>query len=266
MMCSPDRLDGSEEQALSAQRLSPEARQQVRRAAFLRPTSLLVVAIGSVFFALTLTWWSIPLTLLTYAVLVFLAARNALFLDSVLEGREGRARTRPEASKARDVSPERRARWLPRGETRQKVEAALEVQRRITVAIQESGDVVQAVLDDAIPKLDGVAERLVDVAHTREKVAGAIQDLEARPGTPRREAWDTDHTELEHELHAADAEISSTFEKLLALRARVVRVSVESGGAALEAAAKLNADLDEMNLRLDALQELIEVPPGLTDH
>jgi hypothetical protein len=267
MMRSPDRLDGTEEQSLSAQRLSPEARQQVRRAAFLRPTSLLVVAIGGLFFALTLTWWSIPLTLVTYAVLVFLAARNALFLDSVLEGREGRARTRPEASKARDVSPERRARWLPRGETRQKIEATLEVHRRTIVAIQESGDVVQAVLDDAIPKLDGVAERLVDVAHAREKVAGAIQDLEARPGTLRHEEGrDTDLTELENELHAADAEISSTFEKLLALRARVVRVSVESGGAALEAAAKLNADLDEMNLRLDALQELIEVPPELTDH
>ena len=266
MMRSPDRLNGAEEQSLSAQRLSPEARQQVRRAAFLRPTSLLVVAIGGAFFALTLMWWSIPLTLVTYAVLVFLAARNAPSLDSVLEGREGRPRLRPQAIEARDVSPERRARWLPRGETRQKVEAALEVQRRITVAIQESGDVVQTIFDDAIPKLDGVAERLVDVAHTREKIAGAIQDLKPRPGAPRREGQDTDLTELENELHAADAEISSTFEKLLALRARVVRVSVKSGGAAQEAVAKLNVDLDEMNLRLDALQELIEVPPGLTDY
>lgn len=267
MMRNPDRLNGTEEHSLSAQRLSTEARQQVRRAAFLRPTSLLVVAIGGVFFALTLTWWSIPLTIATYAVLVFLAARSALSLDSVLEGRENRPGTRPEATGARDVSPERRARWLPRGETRQKVEAALEVKRRTIIALQESGDIVQAVLDDAVPKLEGVAERLVDVAHTREKVAGAIQDLEARPSTPRREEGrDSDLTELENELHAADAEISSTFEKLLALRARVVRVSVESGGATQEAAAKVNADLDEMNLRLDALQELIEVPPELTDH
>jgi ribosome-associated translation inhibitor RaiA len=267
MMRNPDRLNGTEEQSLSAQRLSTEARQQVRRAAFLRPTSLLVVAIGGVFFALTLTWWSIPLTIATYAVLVFLAARSAPSLDSVLEGRENRPGTRPEATEARHVSPERRARWLPRGETRQKVEAALEVKRRTVIALQESGDIVQAVLDDAVPKLEGVAERLVDVAHTREKVAGAIHDLEARPSTPRREEGrDSDLTELENELHAADTEISSTFEKLLALRARVVRVSVESGGAAQEAAAKVNADLDEMNLRLDALQELIEVPPGLTDH
>jgi hypothetical protein len=143
---------------------------------------------------------------------------------------------------------------LPRGETRQKVEAALEVYRRTQLAIQESGDVVQAILDDTGPKLDGAAERLVDVAQTREKMAGAIQDLKAHPGAPLREGPDTDLAELENELHAADAEITSTFEKLLTLRARVVRISVESGGAVRDTAAKLNTDLDEMNLRLDALR------------
>src|SRR5215210_727874 len=142
-MRSPDRPDRTEEQSLSAERLSPEARQQVRRAAFLRPINLLVVAIGGVFFALTLTWWSIPLTLVIYAVLVFLATRDALFVDFVLEGGESWPRMHPEALKpSSDVSPERRARWLPRGETRQKVEAALEVQRRTILAIQESCDVV----------------------------------------------------------------------------------------------------------------------------
>jgi hypothetical protein len=263
-MHSPDRPDGTEEQSLSARRLSPEARQQVRRAAFLRPTSLLVAAIGGVFFALTLTWWSIPLTLVIYAVFVFLAARDALFVGSVLEGGESWPRMRPEAPKPSDVSPERRARWLPRGATRQKVEAALEVHRRTMLAIQESNDVVQAVLDDAVPKLAGAAERLVDVAQTREKVAGAIQDLKARPGAQLREGRDTDLAELENELHTADAEISSTFEKLLTLRARVVRVSVESGGAVQEAAAEFNADLDEMNLRLNALRATMS-PPGPPD-
>ena len=263
-MRSPNRSDGTDEQSLPARHLPPEARQQVRRAAFLRPINLLVAAIGGVFFALTLTWCSIPLTLVIYAVLVFLAARDPLFVDSVLEGGESWPRKRLEAPKARDVSPERRARWLPRGETRQKVEAALEVHRRTMLAIQESSDVVQAVLDDAVPKLDGAAERLVDVAQTREKLAGAIQDLKARPGAPLREGRDTDLAELENELHTADAEIYSTFEKLLTLRARVVRVSIESGGAAQEAAAKLNADLDEMNLRLEALRSTMSSagPPG----
>src|SRR5829696_9052406 len=147
-MRSPVRSDRTEEQLLSAQRLSPEARKQVRRAAFLRPLNLLVGAIGGTFFVLTLAWWSMPLTLATYAVLVFFAARDPLFVNSIFERREGRPRrTSPAVTEARDVSAERRARWLPRGETRQKVEAALEVQRRTVVAIQESGDVVQAVLD-----------------------------------------------------------------------------------------------------------------------
>jgi hypothetical protein len=263
-MHSPDRSDGTEEQPLSAQHLSPEARQQVRRAAFLRPTSLLVAAIGGVYFALTLTWWSIPLTLVIYALLVFHTVCDSLFVDSVLKGGESWPGMRSEAPISGGISPERRARWLPRGETRQKVEAALKVYRRTLLAIQESSNVVQAVLDDAVPKLDGAAERLVDIAQTREKLAGAIQDLKACPGAPFREGLDTDLAELENELHTADAEISRTFEKLLSLRVRVVRASIESGGPAQEAAAKLNADLDEMNLRLDALRSTMS-PPGPPD-
>ncbi len=260
-MRNQDRPEGSGEQPLPAERLSPEARREVRRAALLRPVNLLVAAIGGVFFALSLGWWSIPLTLVTCAVLLFLTMRDSRFVESVLEGRENRSGLQRQATTgAGDVSPERRARWLPRGETRQKVEAALEVQRRIMLAIRESDDVVRAVLDDALPKLDRVAERLVDVAHTREKVAGAIQDLKSRPDAPRREGEDACLVELENELRIADAEISDTFERLLILRARVVRASVESGGGTQEAGAKLNADLDEMNLRLDALHSTMSPP------
>jgi hypothetical protein len=255
-MREPDRLDGAEE------RLSPEARRRVMRAAFLRPGGLLVVMTGAVSFATTLAWWILPLTLITYAALVFLAARDPLFESRVLEGRERRPRqTRSIPPKDGDVSPERRARWLPRGETRRKVEEALEIHRRTVFAIEESGDVTQAVLDDAIPKLHGVAERLVDVAEKREKAAEAIQDLKPLRSSPagspssavHREGRTADLEELEKELRAADVEISDTFEKLLTLRARVVRVSIESGDVAQDAAAKLNADLDELNLRLDAL-------------
>jgi hypothetical protein len=252
-MREPDRLDNAGRQ------LSPEERRRVVRAAFLRPTNLLVVAIGSVFFALALVWWAIPLTLVTYATIVFLATRDPLFRETVLEGR---ARALPRSPRrSRDVPPERRARWLPRGETRQKVEAALEIHRRTVFAIEESGDVVRAVLNDALPKLHHVVERLVDVAEKRERAAGAIRDLEkARTGAEHREDRGAELAELENIVRAADTEISGTFENLLTLRARVVSVSVESGGAAQDAAAKLNADLDEMNLRLDALRSTMSPP------
>lgn len=243
------------------ERPSPEARWRVLRAAFLRPWGLFVVVVGTVFFATTLVWWIIPLTLATYAALVFLAARDPLFESRVLEGRE----RRPRSLREREVSPERRARWLPRGETRQKVEAALEVHRRTVFAIEESDDVARAVLDDAVPKLHIMAERLVDVAEKREKVAAAIRDLEASAAgaTRREEGRGADLEELKTELHAADDEISRAFEKLLTLRARVVRVSAESGGAAQDAAAEMNADLDELNLRLDALHSTMSPPKPL---
>jgi chromosome segregation ATPase len=251
-MQRPDLPGGSEEQ------LSPEARRRVLRAAFLRPWGLLVVAIGAVSFATTLAWWIVPLTLATYAALVLLAARDPLFRSRVLEGRGSRsgARLGQEA-----ISPERRARWLPRGETRQKVEAALEVHRRALITIEESGDVAKAVLHDAVPKLHRIAERLVEVAQKRERASEAIQELKVSGSLERHEGQSkADLAGLENEVRAADAEISDAFEKLLTLRARVVRISVESGGAAQDAAAKLNADLDELNLRLEALRSTLSPP------
>lgn len=217
-----------------------------------------MVAIGAVSFATTLAWWIVPLTLATYAALVLLAARDPLFRSRVLEGRGSRsgARLGQEA-----ISPERRARWLPRGETRQKVEAALEVHRRALIAIEESGDVAKAVLHDAVPKLHRIAERLVEVAQKRERASEAIQELKISGSLERHEGQiKADLAGLENEVHAADAEISDAFGKLLTLRARVVRISVESGGAAQDAAAKLNADLDELNLRLEALRSTLSPP------
>ena len=235
------------------------------QAAFVRPTGLLVVVIGAVFFAATLAWWIIPLNLATYVALAFLATRDPIFRSRVLEGRERPSGLQPELSRDQVVSPERRVRWLPRGETRRKVEEALEVYRRTVLAIEESGDVAQAVLSDAVPKLHYVAERLVDVAEKREKAAGAIRDLKTRHASPasadHHESQIADLAELEKELHAADAEISDTLEKLSTLRARIVRLSIESGSATQGTANRLNADLDELNLRLDALRSTMSPPP-----
>jgi hypothetical protein len=264
-----DRPGGTEERRPSPGvprewRLSPDERRRVTRAALLRPMGLFVVVIGGVFSALTLSWWVVVLTLVTYAALVFLAARDPLFWAHVLEGREYRFETQPAPSGGEEVPLERRVRWLPPGETRRKLEQALELHRRAMVAIEESDDIARTVLDDAIPKLHGVARSLVDVAERREEVAGTMLDLENHAGAPQREDLYADLAELENELRAADEEISRTVEKLSPLRSRVVRISVESGGAVQEAAARLNMDLDEMNLRLDALRSSTSPPepPG----
>lgn len=231
------------------ERLSPvERRRRVRRAALLRPMSLLMVAIGAFAFAITLVWWIPILTLATYAALVFLAIRDPLFQMRVIEGRLA---TRP--VDLEKVSPERRARGLPRGETRRKVEEALVIHRRTMFAIEESDDVARALLNDAVPKLHRLVERLVDIALIREKVAAELQKLKARVTEGRTTATE----ELEKELHTVDVELSGALAKLSTLRARVVRVSLESGDAAQDAAARLNADLDELNLSLEALNSTL---------
>lgn len=219
------------------------------QAALFRPMSLLVVVVGVVFFALTLVWWTIPLTLVTYVTLVYLAFRDPLFWDYVLEGRPV-TRPLPGASRGRKLSPEQRASRLPRGETRQKVEAALEARQRTTIAIRESDEETKALLGDAISKLDHVVGCLAEVAEKRERAAAEVQALKLRANALRRGASNTGLAELQSELSAADTEISGTLENLLGLRARVVRVSTETTDAAREAAANLNADLDQMPLHL----------------
>lgn len=216
--------------------------------------NVLMLLIGVVFFAATVAstpfaWLILAATLATYAGLVRLSLRAARSPSPALAG-GGTA-----GPQARDLSPDRRARWLPRGETREKVEAALQTHRKVVAAIEGSDDVTRAVLEDAIPKLDATAERLVDVALAREKAAETVR--ETGSGS---EARDADLREIEAEIRAADAEISGISEKLLDMRARVVRVSIGDAGATREAAA-LNSSLDELNLRLEALGETMS-PPG----
>src|SRR5919199_5498051 len=152
--------------------LSAEERRRVARAAALRPINVLMLVIGAGVFATTLAWWIPPLTLVTYSLLVLLSARDPIFGQRVLHGSEGGTGDR----EGRDLSPERRARWLPRGETRERVEAALVVYRKVINAIEQSDDVARAVLGDAVPKLNAAADRLVDVAHGRGRAPGATRD------------------------------------------------------------------------------------------
>jgi hypothetical protein len=229
------------------------------RVAALRPINVTMLVIGAVAFATTMAWWLLPLTIVTYAALVFLAARDPIFQRKVL-GRGEVQKTSPDALQSSDVSPERRARWLPRGETRQKVEAALDIYRKVVVAIETSDDVTRSVLDDVVPRLHAAADRLVDVARGRERAAEVARDLSrdtgsAAPTTARQENL----RELENRISAADTEISDTYQELLDLRAKVVRISIDSENPAR--ANDLNASLDGLNARLEALSELM-APQG----
>ena len=225
--------------------LTPQARRRVVRAAALRPLNVLVLVIGAVFFAATLAWWVVPLTLATYAGLVFLGAS-----DPILQRRTLGLQA-PIIDQAQDVSPERRARWLPRGEVRQKADAALAEYRKVVAAIEVSDDVTRAVLEDTIPRLHATADRLVDVALQREKAAETVRDLREKPGTGTRS---DDLRRLQTRVDEADAEISATHEELLDLRAKVVRISIDTDDA--RKADALNASLDELNARLEALGDV----------
>ena len=229
--------------------LSPRERSLMVRAAALRPMNAVVLAIGFVFFVATLAWWALPLTLATYAALVFLGARDPFLQSRVL----GRREPVIQQERPRDLSPERRSRWLPRGETRERVDAALAEYRKIVAAIEGSDDVTRAVLEDTLPRLHAAADRLVDVAHEREAAAGTVRELRARSG-PETGTRDGDLRQLETRIQEADADVSATASQFLDLRARVVRISIDADNA--QRVAALNASLDELNARLEALDDI----------
>jgi hypothetical protein len=228
------------------------------RAAALRPINVTMLVIGAGIFATTLVWWLLPLTIVTYVSLVFLAARDPIFQRKILGGGEV-PKTSPNAVESSDVSPERRARWLPRGETRQKVETALEAYRKVVAAIETSDDVTRAVLDDVVPRLHAAADRLVDVAQGRERAAEVARDLDRDTGSAAQStARQENLRELQNRINSADAEISDTYQELLDLRAKVVRISIDTENPAR--ANDLNASLDGLNARLEALSELMTSP------
>lgn len=217
------------------------------RAAALRPLNVIVLAIGVVFFVATLVWWVLPLTLATYAALVALGTGDPILQRRVL-GRE-----EPEALQERDLPPERRARWLPRGETREKVDATLTEYRKVVAAIEASDDVTRAVLEDTIPRLHAAADRLVDVALQREKAAETVKELGGKSGSDAG-ARAENLQQLEARVDEADAEISATSGEFLDLHARVVRISIDTD--TVQRADVLNASLDELNARLEALGDI----------
>lgn len=238
--------------------LTSESRRRVRRAALRRPMALLMVAIGAFYFAATLEWWVPALTLATYVALVFLAVGDPIFQNRVLGDTEQEQRI-PRSPRRQNFSPEQRARRLS-GETRPRVERALDVHARVLLAVEESDEATQAALEEALPKLRQLPERLLDVAEAREKAAAEARTPRSRTAHSRDEENSRTLASLEENVRAADAELSSLPDDLLALRAKVVRASIEGGEATAQRATELDEALDALNRRLDALYSALTAP------
>lgn len=238
--------------------LSSQERRKVLLAALRRPMHLLILLIGIVMSLLTLTFWIPPLTIATYGALIFFSSRDPFFQRRVLEGRQKPGLPEP----GKEPSPERRVRWLPRGQTREKVEGALEVQRRTLTAIEESDDVTRELLSDASPKLQELGNGLVDLADRREKASSEIQNLQKQAQKHnegnRSQALQDGIQALQSEVGRADEELSRMVDQLLTLRSRVIRVSMESRTNAQETADSLSRDLTDLNRRVEALGETLD--------
>lgn len=239
---------GHSERPPGGPQLSPEDRRKVIRAAILRPINLLMLALGA--FAIVLSWWFLPLTLVVYTLLVFLSARDPFFERQVLGERDSSI----SLQNTQEITPERRARWLPRGETRRKVEETLQIYRTAVASIEEADYLVRSVLDDAVPKLHAAAERLVEVAQNREKAATAISELQTSTLEERNQAEIL--RRLENQIHVADIEMTKTHDKLAALRARLTQISTANEPELNARSVQSDISLDELNAQLEAVAEI----------
>lgn len=231
--------------------LSSLERNKVIKASLIRPMNLLIIVLGV--FASLLSWWFLPVTAVTYALLVYLASRDPFFITKTVGTPERSIETK---SGLPDIPPERRVRWLSRGETREKIEKSLEIYRDIVSEIESSDDVTSAVLGDAVPKLHSAADRLVDIAHNKEKAVLAIQKT-TQTGTSNDTSAENSAIigDLEAEVRRIDFEIEETFQRLVNLRGNIARTAVSDNAAGRATAAELNRSLDSVNLRLEALNE-----------
>ncbi len=234
-------------------------KRRVMKAAFLRPVNVMMIILGvfaTVFFSL----WFLPAAVVTYLLLGLLASRDPFFIRRVV------GEPKPGLDAGLDpsyIQPERRARWLSRGETRERVEKTLEVYRELIVSIEESNDVTREVLGDAVPKLHLVANRLVEIAHKREKAANTINKTKQEMGDSNSVAGENAAIleSLEREIKKADAEILETHERLVNLRSRVAYATITDDAAGRATAAELSRSLDNVSLRLEALDDTTQ-PPG----
>lgn len=237
-----------------------DKRSKVIRRAFLKPLNLLTLVAGLGIFFTTGALWILALSLAVYSIVVYLAAKDPLFIERVT----GDGDTKFPSLPSRDVSPERRARWLSRGETRQKVDSALVTYRKVLLAIEESDDVTVRVLEGAVPRLHEAANRLVDVANNRDRAVQTLTDFAAEekksPGSHPNEQRASSLQGLRDHIAQADEEIDNISEQFMTLRAQVVRASIDTTGARQQAE-DINGSLDGLNYRLEALNETFTEAP-----
>jgi uncharacterized protein involved in exopolysaccharide biosynthesis len=91
------------------------------------------------------------------------------------------------------------------------------------------------------------------VALERERAAQTVRELRAKSGAEAG-ARDENLRQLERRIQGADADISATSSQFQDLRAKVVRISIDAYNA--QRVAALNASLDDLNARLEALDDL----------
>jgi hypothetical protein len=255
-------------------------------AALLRPLNLLAPGAGLLLALSWGPWWTFPLSLLPYALMVTLSVRDPAFVQRAL-----RASAADDAGEPIDWPAT--ARQLGRGAWAPSLERIATAERNLGVELGHAPDDARAILASTLSQVRSAARLGIELARRLRTLDYALQAYAGmNPAQSRAEAQDkrrraeaaTDDAARRAFLDAANAleESARSAASLLTLRKRTVaqldnlaatlesvavrsvRVRVEGGGGPGEIAETLSADMQAVRETLDVLESVDETAPGGT--
>jgi hypothetical protein len=253
-------------------------------AALLRPLNLLAPGLGLLLALSWAPWWTFPLSLLPYALMVVITMRDPAFVQRAL-----RATTTEEAGEPIDWPDV--ARQLGKGAWVASLERIATAERNLGVEMAQAPEDARAVLASTLAQVRSAARLGVELARRLRTLDYALQAYSGmNPQRSRAEAQEkrqraaaaADEAARQAFLDAATAleESARSAASLLTLRERTiaqldnlaatlesvavrsVRLRVAGGGGPGEIAEALSADMQAVRETLDVLESVDETAPG----
>jgi hypothetical protein len=253
-------------------------------AALLRPLNLLAPGAGLLLALSWAPWWTFPLSLVPYALMVALTMRDPVFAQRAL-----RARVADESGEPIDWRAI--ARELGNGSWAASLERIATAERNLGVEVAQAPDDARAVLASTLAQVRSAARLGIELARRLRTLDHALQAYAGmNPARSRAEAQEkrqraaaaADEAARQAFLDAAAAleESARSASSLLTLRERTVaqldnlaatlesvavrsvRLRVAGGGGPGEIAEALSADMQAVRETLDVLESVDEPAPG----
>jgi hypothetical protein len=255
-------------------------------AALLRPLNLLAPGVGLLLALSLAPWWTFPLSLLPYALMVLLSIRDPAFVQRAMH-----ASAADDAGEPIDWPAT--ARQLGRGAWAASLERIATAERNLGMELAQAPEDARAVLASTLAQIRSAARLGIELARRLRTLDYALQAYagmnpersraeaqekrrraEAAADDAARRAFLDGATALEESARSAAslltlrertyAQLDNLAATLESVAVRSVRLRVAGGGGPGEIAEALSADMQAVRETLDVLESVDETAPGGT--